>query len=57
VKVMNGDVLLIRTGHLGVFKDTIGRLLRMMPGLGIACRMAAPGARSRRWLRTPTPSK
>ena len=34
-----GDVLLVRTGHLGVFKDDGDRVgyMRMMPGLGIAC--------------------
>jgi kynurenine formamidase len=39
VKVMSGDVLLIRTGHLGVFKNDSDRVgyMRMMPGLGIAC--------------------
>jgi kynurenine formamidase len=39
VSVEPGDVLLIRTGHLSVFKtdgDRVG-YMRMMPGLGIAC--------------------
>jgi hypothetical protein len=39
VRVESGDVLLVRTGHLGVFKtdgDRVG-YMRMMPGLGIAC--------------------
>src|SRR5207253_9012235 len=39
VRAGTGDVLLIRTGHLGVFKadgDRVG-YMRQMPGLGIAC--------------------
>jgi kynurenine formamidase len=39
VTVERGDVLLIRTGHLSVFKvdgDRVG-YMRMMPGLGMAC--------------------
>jgi kynurenine formamidase len=39
VRVETGDVLLIRTGHLNVFKvdgDRVG-YMRQMPGLGIAC--------------------
>jgi len=39
VRVEAGDILLIRTGHLSVFKvdgDRVG-YMRMMPGLGIAC--------------------
>jgi kynurenine formamidase len=39
VRVESGDVLLVRTGHLSVFKvegDRVG-YMRMMPGLGIAC--------------------
>ena len=39
VRVASGDVLLIRTGHLNVFKvdgDRVG-YMRQMPGLGIAC--------------------
>ncbi|MDX2171254.1 MAG: cyclase family protein [Deltaproteobacteria bacterium] len=39
VKIERGDVLLIRTGHLSVFKvdgDRVG-YMRMMPGLGMAC--------------------
>jgi kynurenine formamidase len=39
VRVEPGDVLLVRTGHLGVFKtdgDRVG-YMRMMPGLGMAC--------------------
>jgi kynurenine formamidase len=39
VKVERGDVLLVRTGHLSVFKtdgDRVG-YMRMMPGLGMAC--------------------
>jgi kynurenine formamidase len=39
VRVERGDVLLVRTGHLGVFKadgDRVG-YMRMMPGLGMAC--------------------
>jgi kynurenine formamidase len=39
VRVESGDVLLVRTGHLGVFKtdgDRVG-YMRMMPGLGMAC--------------------
>jgi kynurenine formamidase len=39
VHVQSGDVLLIRTGHIGVFKSDGDRVgyMRMMPGLGIAC--------------------
>ena len=39
VRVERGDVLLVRTGHIGVFKadgDRVG-YMRMMPGLGMAC--------------------
>ena len=39
MRVERGDVLLVRTGHLSVFKvdgDRVG-YMRMMPGLGIAC--------------------
>ena len=39
VRAGTGDVLLIRTGHLGVFKtdgDRVG-YMRQMPGLGIGC--------------------
>jgi kynurenine formamidase len=39
VRVESGDVLLVRTGHLQVFKvdgDRVG-YMRMMPGLGLAC--------------------
>jgi len=39
VRAERGDVLLVRTGHLSVFKvdgDRIG-YMRMMPGLGMAC--------------------
>jgi kynurenine formamidase len=39
VRVASGDVVLVRTGHLSVFKvdgDRVG-YMRMMPGLGIAC--------------------
>ena len=39
VRAESGDVLLIRTGHLGVFKtdgDRVG-YMRQMPGLGIGC--------------------
>ena len=39
VRAERGDVLLIRTGHLGVFKkdgDRVG-YMRQMPGLGIDC--------------------
>lgn len=39
VRVERGDVLLVRTGHLGVFTadgDRVG-YMRMMPGLGVAC--------------------
>ncbi len=39
VTVERGDVLLIRTGHVSVFKtdgDRVG-YMRMMPGLGMAC--------------------
>ncbi|MGH7790211.1 MAG: cyclase family protein [Candidatus Binatia bacterium] len=39
VRVESGDVLLVRTGHLSVFKtdgDRVG-YMRMMPGLGMAC--------------------
>ena len=39
VRVESGDVVLVRTGHLGVFKSDGDRLtyMRMMPGLGMAC--------------------
>jgi kynurenine formamidase len=39
VRVESGDVLLIRTGHLGVFKVEGNRegYMRQMPGLGIDC--------------------
>ena len=39
VRVERGDVLLVRTGHLSVFKADGDRAgyMRMMPGLGIAC--------------------
>jgi len=39
VRVETGDVLLVRTGHLGVFKLDRDRegYLRRMPGLGVAC--------------------
>jgi kynurenine formamidase len=39
VRVESGTVLLVRTGHLGVFKHDGERVgyMRMMPGLGIAC--------------------
>jgi kynurenine formamidase len=39
VRAGSGDVLLIRTGHLGVFKKDGDRTgyMRQMPGLGIAC--------------------
>ncbi len=39
VRAESGDVLLIRTGHLDVFKkdgDRVG-YMRQMPGLGVAC--------------------
>jgi kynurenine formamidase len=39
IRVERGDVLLIRTGHLSVFKrdgDRVG-YMRQMPGLGIGC--------------------
>jgi kynurenine formamidase len=39
VRVERGDVLLVRTGHLGVFTrdgDRVG-YMRRMPGLGVAC--------------------
>jgi kynurenine formamidase len=39
VRVEAGDVLLVRTGHLGVFTrdgDRVG-YMRQMPGLGVAC--------------------
>jgi kynurenine formamidase len=39
VRASRGDVLLMRTGHLGVFKkdgDRVG-YMRQMPGLGISC--------------------
>ncbi len=39
VRAESGDVLLLRTGHLGVFKhdgDRVG-YMRQMPGLGVAC--------------------
>ena len=39
VRVGTGDVLLVRTGHLGVFKVDRDRegYLRRMPGLGVTC--------------------
>jgi kynurenine formamidase len=39
VQVERGDVLLVRTGHLSVFKSDGNRVgyMRMMPGLGMAC--------------------
>src|SRR5262249_53907042 len=39
VRIGSGDVVLVRTGHLGVFPADGDRLgyMRMMPGLGIAC--------------------
>jgi kynurenine formamidase len=39
VRVERGDVLLVRTGHLGVFKSDGDRVgyMRTMPGLGMAC--------------------
>jgi len=39
VRADSGDVLLIRTGHLSVFKNDGDRVLymRQMPGLGIGC--------------------
>lgn len=39
VEVRRGDVLLIRTGHLSVFKNDGDRVgyMRTMPGLGLAC--------------------
>ncbi len=39
VRVESGTVLLVRTGHLSVFKSDGERVgyMRMMPGLGIAC--------------------
>jgi len=39
VQVARGDVLLVRTGHLSVFKDDHDRVgyMRTMPGLGMAC--------------------
>lgn len=39
VTVERGDVLLVRTGHLAVFKSDGDRVgyMRMMPGLGMAC--------------------
>ena len=39
VRVETGDVLLIRTGHLNVFKQDGDRVgyMRQMPGLGMAC--------------------
>jgi len=39
VRIESGTVLLVRTGHLGVFKHDGERVgyMRMMPGLGIAC--------------------
>jgi kynurenine formamidase len=39
VRIDRGDVLLIRSGHLSVFKQDGDRAgyMRMMPGLGIAC--------------------
>jgi len=39
VRVEQGDVLLVRTGHLSAFKANGDRVayMRMMPGLGLAC--------------------
>ena len=39
VRVGTGDVLLIRTGHIAVFRDEGDRVgyMRTMPGLGVAC--------------------
>jgi kynurenine formamidase len=39
VRAERGDVLLVRTGHLSVFKRDADRVgyMRQMPGLGIAC--------------------
>jgi len=39
VRVERGDVLLVRTGHLSVFKSDGDRVgyMRRMPGLGMAC--------------------
>jgi len=39
VLIESGDVLLLRTGHLSVFRDQGDRVgyMRTMPGLGIAC--------------------
>lgn len=39
VRVETGDVLLIRTGHLSVFKNDVDRVgyMRMMPGLSLSC--------------------
>jgi len=39
VRVESGDVLLIRTGHLSVFKNDVDRVgyMRMMPGLSLRC--------------------
>jgi len=39
VQVTSGDVLLIRTGHIAIFRDEGDRVgyMRTMPGLGVAC--------------------
>lgn len=39
VRVERGDVLLVRTGHMSVFRDDGDRVgyMRTMPGLGVAC--------------------
>jgi kynurenine formamidase len=39
VQVTSGDVLLLRTGHISVFRDAGDRVgyMRTMPGLGVAC--------------------
>lgn len=39
VRAGSGDILLIRTGHLSVFKDDADRVgyMRMMPGLSLSC--------------------
>lgn len=39
VEVGRGDVLLVRTGHMSVFRDEGDRVgyMRTMPGLGVAC--------------------
>ena len=39
IRVERGDVLLVRTGHLGAYKVDGDRVayMRMMPGLGLAC--------------------